>query len=88
MFLGPLGPVRAPCLHPQAGSWEPSFTQDPLGVGVCFWVINISLFKYLHIYYKVKKVSKETQLARRIQCFGELLAGRAGVTAAFSSGVF
>lgn len=43
---------------------------------MCFWVINISLLTYLHIYYKAKKVSKETQLARRIQCFGELLAGR------------
>lgn len=81
MFLGPLGPVRAPCLHPQAGSSEPSFTQDALGVGVCFWVINISLLTYLHIYYKAKKVSKETRLARRIQCFGGLLAGRAGVLA-------
>lgn len=43
------------------------------GVGLHFWVINISPLNYLHIYYKAKKrFQKETQLAR-IQCFGELL---------------
>lgn len=49
MFLGSLGPAWAPCLHPQAGSSEPSFTQGALGVGVCFWVITL-VFSTIYTY--------------------------------------
>lgn len=88
MFLGPLGPVQAPASTLRPAPQSPASPGRSGGRGVLLGPY-IRLLNYLHIYYKGKKVSKGTRLARRIQCFGELLAGRGGLgDCAFPSGLF